>query len=79
MSPLKRITRSPRSYNSQVGVPLSLWEIQPGTEMALIEAGVSRAGEMAVLRDLIDPDTVIVTNIGRPHAEGFADMSGKDR
>ena len=79
MSPLKRITRSPRSYNSQVGVPLSLWEIQPGTEMALIEAGVSRAGEMAVLRDLIDPDTVIVTNIGRPHAEGFADMSGKAR
>ncbi len=79
MSPIKRISRSPRSYNSQLGVPLSLWEIQPETEIALIEAGVSRKGEMEVLRGLISPDTVIVTNIGSQHSEGFADMAEKAR
>lgn len=77
MAPLRKISRSPRSYNSRVGVPLSLWEIQPGTDLALIEAGVSCKGEMELLRNLIRPETVIITNIGTAHSEGFAGMEEK--
>lgn len=65
------IARSPRSYNSRVGVPLSLWQIKPATQLAIIEAGISRYGEMKPLAECIKPDTVIITNIGSPHAEGF--------
>lgn len=77
LAPLRKISRSPRSYNSRVGVPLSMWEIQPGTDIALIEAGISKRGEMGVLCELIQPDTVIVTNIGPAHSEGFADNREK--
>ena len=77
MEPLAEIVRSPRSYNSQIGVPLSLWEIQPDTEIALIEAGVSKKGEMEKLEACIKPDTVILTNVGSAHAEGFASMEEK--
>lgn len=79
LSPLKKIVRSPRSYNSQLGVALSLHEIRPDTELAIIEAGVSREGEMETLRDMIRPDTVIVTNLGAEHEEGFRDMAAKAR
>lgn len=71
MEPLCKISRSPRSYNSQIGVPLSLWSIDGDTDVAIIEAGVSKAGEMARLRECIAPDTVILTNIGAEHADGF--------
>lgn len=71
MEPLSDISRSPRSYNSQIGVPLSMWEISPDSRLAIIEAGISRPGEMAPLAECIQPDTVIITNIGEAHSEGF--------
>lgn len=64
--------RSPRSYNSQIGVPLSLWELDPFTDMGIIEAGISRAGEMERLARIIAPDIAVITNVGDEHAEGFA-------
>lgn len=71
LEPLMPVFRSPRSYNSQIGVPLSLWQIAPDSRIALIEAGVSRHGEMSRLEECIHPDTVIFTNIGDAHADGF--------
>ena len=79
MSPMKKISRSPRSYNSKIGVPLSMWQLQPETEIAFIEAGISMEGEMGNLRDLIEPQTVIFTNIGDAHAEGFSSKEEKAR
>ncbi len=67
-----RIVRSPRSYNSQIGVPLSLWDIDDRTELAIIEAGISHTGEMRRLADMIDPDITVITNIGDEHDDGFA-------
>lgn len=63
MEPLCAMVRSPRSFNSRIGVPLSLWEIGPDTQVAVIEAAVSAPGEMPPLAKTIDPDTVIFTNI----------------
>lgn len=71
------VSRSPRSYNSQIGVPLSLWETSPGTDLAIIEAGISRSGEMAALRDCIRPDFVLITNLGNEHSEGFSSIIQK--
>jgi alanine racemase len=71
LEPLKEIARSPRSFNSQTGVPLSMWDVEPSTELALIEAGISRRGEMANLAECIHPDTLIFTNIGPAHSDGF--------
>lgn len=77
MEPLSDISRSPRSYNSQIGVPLSMWEIAPDASMAIIEAGISHEGEMQNLADCIKPDTVIITNIGDAHSEGFSSYADK--
>lgn len=77
MEPLAEVVRSPRSYNSQIGVPLSLWQIGETTGLAIIEAGVSREGEMGRLADVISPDCVIITNIGEEHSDGFADNRKK--
>ncbi|MBD5358575.1 MAG: bifunctional UDP-N-acetylmuramoyl-tripeptide:D-alanyl-D-alanine ligase/alanine racemase [Bacteroides sp.] len=77
MEPLCEIARSPRSYNSQIGVPLSMWEIEDSTSIAIIEAGISKSGEMATLRECINPDTVIFTNIGDAHSDGFTTPEGK--
>ena len=77
MEPLCEIARSPRSFNSQIGVPLSLWQIEPTTKLALIEAGISQKGEMTALAECIQPETVIITNIGHAHADGFSDMREK--
>ncbi len=63
--------RSPRSYNSQIGVPLSLWQIKPECEVAVIEAGISRRGEMEVIAPLIRPEIAVVTNVGDEHSDGF--------
>lgn len=79
MEPLSDIARSPRSFNSQIGVPLSLWELEPTTKLGVIEAGISRSGEMAALAECIRPDVVIITNIGDAHSEGFADDRMKAR
>ncbi|MDE6377260.1 MAG: bifunctional UDP-N-acetylmuramoyl-tripeptide:D-alanyl-D-alanine ligase/alanine racemase, partial [Duncaniella sp.] len=59
-----RASRSPRSYNSRIGVPLSLYGIRPADTVAVIEAGVSRSGEMARQESIISPDIVVITNVG---------------
>lgn len=69
--------RSPRSYNSQVGVALSLQLIEPETQLSIIEAGISQPGEMQRLADAIEPDDVIITNIGQAHQENFASIDEK--
>jgi alanine racemase len=73
----KNIVRSPKSYNSQIGVPLSVWQMEPYHEMAIIEAGISLPGEMEKLERIIKPDIGIVTNIGEPHQENFIDYHQK--
>jgi alanine racemase len=65
------VIRSPRSYNSQVGVALSLMNLDDRFDVAVIEAGISRPGEMEKLARIIRPDTVIITNIGDAHGENF--------
>ena len=65
------VAKSPKSYNSQVGVPLSVFGIQPYHQVALLEAGISKAGEMSPLAHIIQPDLGIFTNIGSAHEEGF--------
>lgn len=77
LEPLCEIARSPRSFNSRIGVPLSMWEIEDSTELALIEAGISRKGEMASLAECINPRTVIITNIGDAHSDGFPSLKEK--
>lgn len=77
LSPVRKISRSPRSYNSQIGVPLSMWEITPDTELTLIEAGISRSGEMARIARCISPDTVIITGIDNEHDDGFPSRAAK--
>ena len=72
-----RIVRSPRSYNSQIGVPLSLWDIEDDTTLAIIEAGISTVGEMARLQAMIRPTIGVITNIGSEHDDGFASMTEK--
>ncbi|MDE6395627.1 MAG: bifunctional UDP-N-acetylmuramoyl-tripeptide:D-alanyl-D-alanine ligase/alanine racemase, partial [Duncaniella sp.] len=79
LSPGKRVVRSPRSYNSQTGVPLSLWNIRPDTEIAVIEAGISQPGEMARLESIISPEIGIFTNIGNQHSQGFGSTEEKCR
>lgn len=71
------VMRSPRSYNSQVGVALSLALATPEHQQLLIEAGISRPGEMAHLAAMIRPDTGILTNLGSAHDEGFANREEK--
>ena len=72
LAPTRSVYRSPRSYNSQVGVPLSLLGIPPTADIALIEAGISRPGEMERLQRLIRPDLGIFTHFGEAHGENFS-------
>lgn len=65
------IVRSPRSYNSQIGVPLSIWEMDKDTELAVFEAGISMPDEMSALQPMIKPSLGIITNIGDEHGDGF--------
>jgi Alr-MurF fusion protein len=71
------ITRSPRSYNSQIGVPLSVWQMDEKTQMAIFEAGISLKGEMDKLRDILRPTMGILTNIASAHQENFYSMEEK--
>lgn len=66
------VVRSPRSYNSQLGVPLSVWQVQPQHDLALIEAGISKPGEMEKLEQVIRPDLGILTMVGEAHSENFS-------
>ena len=72
-----RIVRSPKSYNSQIGVPLSVWQLEPAHELAIFEAGISRRGEMVRLEAVIRPTIGIFTNIGEAHSEGFDSLAEK--
>jgi alanine racemase len=71
------ITRSPKSYNSQVGVPLSVLLLDENTEMAIFEAGISKPGEMERLKPVIKPSIGIFTNIGEAHQENFSSTAQK--
>ena len=71
------VTRSPKSYNSQIGVPLSVWLIDEHTQVALLEAGISQTGEMDRLRDIIQPTIGVLTSMGQAHQENFRSMDEK--
>lgn len=71
------VAKSPKSYNSQVGVPLSVFGIQSYHQVAILEAGVSKKGEMHQLAPIIRPDLGIFTNIGTAHEEGFSSIEQK--
>lgn len=73
----KNIVRSPKSYNSQIGVPLSVWQMKSQHEMAIFEAGISEPDEMQKLQTIIQPTIGIFTNIGQAHNENFINTSQK--
>lgn len=77
LSPQKVVTRSPKSYNSQIGVPLSVWLLGEQTEVGLFEAGISQPGEMQALRDIIQPTIGVLTSLGGAHQENFRSMDEK--
>ncbi len=72
MGKSKVIVRSPRSYNSQIGVPLSVWQLNKDTELGLFEAGISQKGEMEKIAAIISPTIGVLTNIGAAHQENFS-------
>ncbi|HAH24418.1 MAG TPA: bifunctional UDP-N-acetylmuramoyl-tripeptide:D-alanyl-D-alanine ligase/alanine racemase, partial [Prolixibacteraceae bacterium] len=71
------VIRSPKSYNSQVGVPLSVWNLSGDYELAIFEAGISKPGEMQNLQRIIQPTIGILTNIGESHQENFVSKQQK--
>ncbi|MBC8321535.1 MAG: bifunctional UDP-N-acetylmuramoyl-tripeptide:D-alanyl-D-alanine ligase/alanine racemase [Bacteroidetes bacterium] len=73
----KKIVRSPKSYNSQIGVPLSVWQMNDTHELAIFEAGISEPEEMQKLQSIINPDIGIFTNIGQAHDENFINYAQK--
>ena len=77
LSPEKNVTRSPRSYNSQIGVPLSVWLLNEDSEIGLFEAGISEMEEMRALESIIRPTIGILTNIGGAHQENFFSLPEK--
>ena len=79
LMPTRVVTRSPRSYNSQIGVPLSVWLLDERTEIGVFEAGISMPGEMAALSGIIQPTIGIITNIGQAHQENFSSKDEKCR
>lgn len=79
LSPDYNIIRSPKSYNSQVGVPLSVIGINQKHNLGIFEAGISLPGEMEKLEHIIKPNIGILTNIGAAHDEGFANRTEKIR
>lgn len=72
-----KVVKSPKSYNSQIGVPLSLWQIRPEHEIGIFEAGISQVGEMQKLADIIKPQIGIFTMVGTAHDEGFENRHHK--
>ena len=71
------IVRSPRSFNSQIGVPLSVWKLEAAHELAIFEAGISTTHEMEHLTPIIKPTIGVLTHMGPAHAEGFKDATEK--
>ncbi len=72
-----QIVRSPKSYNSQIGVPISIWQMSDAYNLAVFEAGISMQGEMQQLQKIIQPDIGVVSFIGDAHAEGFLSVRNK--
>jgi len=72
-----KIVRSPKSYNSQIGVPLSVWQMETSNNLAIFEAGISRPDEMDKLQSIIRPNIGIFTNIGEAHNENFISLNQK--
>nr|WP_294990153.1 bifunctional UDP-N-acetylmuramoyl-tripeptide:D-alanyl-D-alanine ligase/alanine racemase [uncultured Sediminibacterium sp.] len=72
-----QIVRSPRSYNSQIGVPLSVWQLNQSHTLGIFEAGISKEGEMEALQQIVQPTIGVWTNIGAAHAAGFKDELSK--
>ncbi len=79
LMPTMNVTRSPRSYNSQIGVPLSIWQLNENSAVGLFEAGISKVGEMARLTDIIQPTIGVFTSLGMAHQENFLSMEDKCR
>ncbi|TWV14704.1 bifunctional UDP-N-acetylmuramoyl-tripeptide:D-alanyl-D-alanine ligase/alanine racemase [Bacteroidaceae bacterium HV4-6-C5C] len=77
LSPDHVISRSPRSYNSQIGVPLSIWQMNESSQLGIFEAGISEPGEMRALQTIIRPTIGILTNIGGAHQENFSSLQEK--
>ncbi len=77
LQPDYNTVRSPRSYNSQIGVPLSVWQMNKKTKMAIFEAGISQPDEMIRLEEIIKPTLGLITNIGEAHQEGFQSIQQK--
>lgn len=73
----KQVVRNPKSYNSQVGVPLSVLLMDSKSDIAVFEAGISLPGEMERLQQIIQPNIGLITNIGEPHQENFTDYEQK--
>ncbi len=71
------IVRSPKSYNSQIGVPLSVWQMSEAYNLAIFEAGISESDEMTKLEKIIQPTIGVFTNIGEAHGEGFLNIRQK--
>ncbi len=77
LSPQMVVTRSPKSYNSQIGVPLSVWLLNENTQVGLFEAGISQPDEMQALRDIIQPTVGVLTSLGAAHQENFRSLEEK--
>jgi alanine racemase len=77
IAPEYNIVRSPKSYNSQIGVPLSVWQMNEDHTLAIFETGISRSGEMEALESVIKPTIGILTTIGEAHNEGFESRDKK--
>lgn len=73
----ENIVRSPKSYNSQIGVALSVWGLHEQATLAIFEAGISQPGEMYALRQMIDPTIGVLTTLGDAHSEGFLSTEEK--
>lgn len=71
------IVRSPRSYNSQIGVPLSVWEMNEKNTLGIFEAGISQPDEMEYLQPIIAPTIGVLTSIGEAHQENFISLNQK--
>ena len=67
----RKVVRSPRSWNSQIGVPLSVWRLEQDTEIAIFEAGIDHCGQMEILKDIIRPTIGVMTEITDEHDGGF--------
>ena len=77
LSPDYNIVRSPKSYNSQVGVPLSVWQMNNTHQLGIFEAGISKLDEMTALQQIIKPTIGVFTNIGQAHQENFISFEQK--